>query len=44
MNLVERFFSEITQRQLKCLAVFSVPDLDDAIRRYINTRNQTPNL
>ena len=42
MNLVERFFSELTQRQLKRLAVSSVDQLEDAIHRYIEARNQDP--
>ena len=42
MNLVERFFSELTQRQLKRPAVSSVPELEDAIHRYIDVRNRDP--
>jgi len=42
MNLVERFFSELSQRQLKRLAVSSVPELEDAIHCYIDARNQDP--
>ena len=42
LNLVERFFSEITTRQLKRLAVNSVAELEEAIHQYIDARNQNP--
>jgi len=42
LNIVERFFSELTERQLRRLAVNSVAQLIDAITRYINRRNQNP--
>jgi len=42
LNLVERFFSELTTRQLKRLAVSSVPELIAAIEAYIGRRNQDP--
>ena len=42
LNLVERFFSELTQRQLKRLAVHSVGQLVDAITTYIDQRNRAP--
>jgi transposase len=42
MNLVERFFGELSQRQLKRLAVTSVAELIDAINAYIDRRNQSP--
>jgi len=42
MNLVEPFFLELTQRQLKRLAVSSVIALEDAIHSYIEARNQDP--
>jgi transposase len=42
LNLVERFFSELTTRQLKRLAVSSVAELIEAITGYIETRNQNP--
>jgi transposase len=42
LNLVERFFSELTTRQLKRLAVSSVAELVEAIRRYIDHRNDDP--
>jgi transposase len=42
LNLVERFFSELTERQLRRLAVSSVPELIAAITAYIDRRNVTP--
>lgn len=42
LNLVERFFSELTERQLRRLAVTSVRDLIEHITRYIDRRNQHP--
>ena len=42
LNLVERFFSELTTRQLKRLAVTSVDQLIEAINHYIDRRNDTP--
>ena len=42
LNLVERFFSELTQRQLKRLAVNSVKQLTDTITAYIEDRNRDP--
>lgn len=42
LNLVERFFSELTSRQLKRLAVSSVPELIAAIEAYIGRRNERP--
>jgi transposase len=42
LNLVERFFSELTTRQLKRLAVTSVADLEAAINAYIARRNTDP--
>lgn len=42
LNLVERFFSELTTRQLKRLAVTSVAQLIEAITRYIDHRNEHP--
>ena len=42
LNLVERFFSELTTRQLKRLTVTSVSELEAAITRYIERRNQAP--
>ena len=42
LNLVERFFSELTERQLRRLAVTSVGQLTDAITAYIDDRNRNP--
>ena len=42
LNLVERFFAELTTRQLKRLAVTSVAQLIDTITRYIDRRNEHP--
>ncbi len=42
LNLVERFFSELTTRQLRRLAVTSVAELEAAIHRYIAHRNADP--
>lgn len=42
LNLVERFFSELTTRQLQRLAVTSVGELERAIRQYIVRRNANP--
>ena len=39
---IERFFAELTTRQLKRLAVDSVTQLVDTITRYINRRNEDP--
>jgi transposase len=42
LNLVERFFGELSQRQLKRLAVNSVDELIAAIDLYIQRRNKNP--
>lgn len=42
LNLVERFFGELDQRQLKRLAVTSVGQLIAAIDAYILNRNEEP--
>ena len=42
LNLVERFFSELTDRRLRRLAVNSVDELVEAITSYINRRNENP--
>lgn len=39
---MERFFSELTTRQLKRLAVSSVVELIEAITTYIDQRNDEP--
>lgn len=42
LNLIERFFGELSHRQLKRLAVTSVDQLIEAIMAYINRRNVDP--
>jgi transposase len=42
LNLVERFFGELTERQLRRLAVHSVDQLISAIMQYIDRRNENP--
>ncbi len=42
LNLVERFFSELTERQIRRLAVTSVAQLIAAITQYIDHRNAHP--
>lgn len=42
LNLVERFFAELSQRQLKRLAVTSVAELITVITAYIERRNTEP--
>ena len=42
LNLVERFFSELTERRIRRLAVTSVDQLIAAITQYIDHRNEHP--
>ena len=42
LNLVERFFGELTERQIRRLAVTSVAQLVNAITQYIDDRNANP--
>jgi transposase len=42
LNLVERFFGELAQRQIRRLAVTSVDELVAAIEAYIENRNRNP--
>ena len=42
LNMVERLFSELTEKQLRRLAVNSVAELESAIRRYLDNRNLQP--
>ncbi len=42
LNLAERLFSELTQRQLRHLAAHSVDELVEAITNYVHDRNRTP--
>jgi len=41
--MVERLFSELTEKQLRRLAVNSVAELEAAITRYLDNRNREPN-
>lgn len=42
LNLIERFFGELTQRQIRRMAVSSVDELIAAITAYIDRRNENP--
>jgi transposase len=42
LNMVERLFSELTEKQLKRLAVTSVVELEAVVMRYLNHRNAQP--
>jgi transposase len=42
LNLVERLFSELTERQIRRLAVSSVAELEAAIQSYLDQRNRDP--
>jgi transposase len=42
LNQVERFFAELTTKQLRRSAHRSLRDLEDAIQRYITTVNEDP--
>ena len=42
LNLVERLFCELSERQLRRLAVCSVPELIQVINGYLDDRNQEP--
>ena len=42
LNLVERFFGLLTQKQLKRGVFTSVGELEEAIRRFIDLHNQAP--
>lgn len=42
LNLVERLFGELTERQIRRLAVTSVDELIEAITAYIERRNENP--
>lgn len=42
LNLTERLFSELEQRQLKRLAFNSMTELEAAIHGYLEDRNQNP--
>ncbi|MGH8952967.1 MAG: IS630 family transposase [Acidimicrobiia bacterium] len=42
LNIVERLFSELTEKQLRRLAVNSVPELIAFVSRYLDKRNTDP--
>jgi len=42
LNMVERFFAEITERQIKLGVHRSERELEQAIRAYIHARNENP--
>jgi len=42
LNLVERFFGELTERQIRRLAVTSVDAVMASITQYIDPRNENP--
>jgi len=42
LNMVERFFRDITQRRIRRGAFRSVPELVAAIDEYIHDHNKTP--
>lgn len=42
LNMVERLFSALTERQLKRLAVTSVGELEAVVLRYLDHRNEDP--
>jgi transposase len=42
LNLVERFFAEITERRIRRGTFRSVPELETAVLDYVRTRNKNP--
>jgi transposase len=42
LNLVERFFAEITERRIRRGTFHSVPELEKAVLDYVRTRNKNP--
>ena len=42
LNMVERLFSELTQKQLKRLAVTSVAELITTVMHFLDHRNEAP--
>ena len=42
LNLVERLFSELTERELRRLVTHSVQELVEAITSYLDKRNEDP--
>jgi len=44
LNLVERWFRELTQKRIRRGSFYSVPDLIRAIREYMDNHNQNPQV
>ena len=44
LNLIERWFREITDKRIRRGSFKSVPDLIDAIMRYLDNHNQNPHV
>ena len=42
MNMVERFFAEITAKRIRRGTFRSVPELEKAIRSYLHEHNNNP--
>jgi transposase len=42
LNMIERWFAELTQKAVRRGAFVSVPDLEKAIQEFLKTWNQTP--
>jgi transposase len=42
LNLVERWFAEVTQKSIRRGAFRSVPELEEAIREYLDAHNEVP--
>ena len=44
MNLVERWFREITDKRIRRSSFHNVPDLIEAIMAYLDNHNQKPQV
>jgi len=44
LNLVERWFREITDKRIRCGSFRNVPELIAAIRKYLDSHNQNPRV
>ena len=42
LNLVERFFSTLTQKRIRCGVFHSVPHLESCLKEYVETYNENP--
>jgi transposase len=42
LNLVERWFAELSEKAIRCGSFVSVPDLQEAIERFLEAWNQKP--